>query len=122
MKKIKVLFHVLLLLHACCLWSQEKQEGALIMISKEGEVGFFDADGTRMAEVKAGGLIPRTYTIVTGANSQMVGLLSNGTLVTLVEKTKMRVKTFDQEPFDPKGKKTEGLGRRTQCFKSGVGT
>jgi len=109
MKKIKVLFHVLLLLHACCLWSQEKQEGALIMISKEGEVGFFDADGTRMAEVKAGGLIPRTYTIVTGANSQMVGLLSNGTLVTLVEKTKMRVKTFDQEPFDPKGKKLKDL-------------
>ena len=109
MKKIKVLFYVLLLLHACCLWSQEKQEGALIMISKEGEVGFFDADGTRMAEVKAGGLIPRTYTIVTEANSQMVGLLSNGTLVTLVEKTKMRVKTFEQEPFDPKGKKLKDL-------------
>ena len=117
MKKIKVLFYVLLLLHACCLWSQEKQEGALIMISKEGEVGFFDADGTRMAEVKAGGLIPRTYTIVTGANSQMVGLLSNGTLVTLVEKTKMRVKTFEQEPFDPKGKKLKDLEKEPSVSK-----
>ena len=79
------------------------------MISKEGEVGFFDAGGSRMEEVKIGGLIPRTYTIVTGANSQMVGLLSNGTLITLVEKTRMRVQTFQQEPFDPQGKKLKDL-------------
>ena len=65
------------------------------MISKEERL-VFDAGGSRMEEVKIGGLIPRTYTIVTGANSQMVGLLSNGTLITLVEKTRMRVRLFSR--------------------------
>ena len=39
----------------------------------------------------------------------MVILLSNGTLLTLKERTKMRIGTFEQEPFDPKGRKVSDL-------------
>ena len=52
---------------------------------------------------------PNLHDCNRGKFLKMVGLLSNGTLITLVEKTRMRVQTFQQEPFDPQGKKLKDL-------------
>ena len=53
MNTMKILFHALLLLYACTLWSQAKKEGALIMISKEGEVGFLMRVGAEWRKSKS---------------------------------------------------------------------
>ena len=107
--KIKILFHTLVFLLAFQVWSQAKKEGALILLSKQGEVSFLDAAGATTEAVKVGDLIPRSYTATTGVGSEMTILLTNGTLITLVEKTRMKLKTFEQEPFDPRGRKVKDL-------------
>ena len=94
--KIKILFHTLVFLLAFQVWSQTKKEGALILLSKQGEVSFLDAAGATTEAFKVGDLIPRSYTVTTGVGSEMTILLTNGTLITLVEKTRMKLKTFEQ--------------------------
>ena len=56
-----------------------------------------------------GNPIPLSHTIITGKNGKLVGLLSNGTLLTLEEDTRMKVGTFKQEPFVAGGKKLTDL-------------
>ncbi len=106
---MKALSYLCSLFLAVGLLAESKRAGALIMVSKEGEVGFYDAEGKKMSEVRPGGLIPQSYVVTTGKNSQLVALLSNGTLLTLVEGTKMRLGNFEQEPFDPQGRKLKDL-------------
>lgn len=118
--KIKILFHTLVFLLAFQVWSQTKKEGALILLSKQGEVSFLDAAGATTEAVKVGDLIPRSYTVTTGVGSEMTILLTNGTLITLVEKTRMKLKTFEQEPFDPRGRKVKDLEEEPSSSKVGI--
>ena len=92
-----------------CLLGQDMKKGAFILISTEGEVSFLDDQGQPMEAVAVGKPIPSTYQVETGEGGQLVGLLSNGTLLTLVEKTKMKIGTFEQEPFEAGDKKLSDL-------------
>ena len=49
--------------------------------------------------VGVGSIIPKSYAIETGADGQLVGLLSNGTLLTLTENTRMRVSNLSRSPL-----------------------
>jgi len=88
---------------------QGNQAGAFILISQQGSVSYEQADGTPAQAIAVGKPIPLSYTITTGQGGQLVGLLSNGTLLTLDEDTRMKVGTFKQEPFDAGGKKLADL-------------
>ena len=92
-------------------WSEEKGEGsgAFILVSIDGSVKFLDPENNPKALVGVGSIIPKSYVIETGADGQLVGLLSNGTLLTLTENTRMRVSNFKQEPFEDDGRKLADL-------------
>ena len=83
---------------------QSQKSGALILVSVEGEVEFFDALGEPSEQkIEVGGVVPKDFSIATGAGSSVLCLFSNGTLMTLTEKTRMKVGVFKQEPFDADG-------------------
>jgi hypothetical protein len=92
-----------------CLLAQSNQVGAFILVSQEGEVTYLGAQGAPAEAVSVGKPIPLSHTIITGKNGKLVGLLSNGTLLTLEEETRMKVGTFKQEPFVAGGKKLTDL-------------
>ena len=84
--------------------------GAVIVVDLLEPVRFLDQEKNPLqAKVKVGSLVPVGHYAQAGAGGRMVILLSNGTLLTLKERTKMRIGTFEQEPFDPKGRKVSDL-------------
>ena len=105
-------------MHCCCLavpafavfgQSGKADKGAFILISTEGEVRYLKQSGEQASPVKVGTAIPPSYSVETGATGKVVGLLSNGTLLTLTENTRMKVSTFEQEPFEDDGRKLADL-------------
>ena len=95
-------------------WAQDKKSGALILVSIEGEVEFFDALGEPSEQkIGVGGIIPMDFSIATGSGSSAICLFSNGTLMTLTEKTRMKVGEFKQEPFEPGGRELKDLVDRS---------
>ncbi len=87
----------------------ESNQGALILISTEGTVRYLDEKETQQEDIKIGSIIPSTYLVETGEDGKLTGLLSNGTLLTLTENTRMKVATFEQEPFKDDGRKLADL-------------
>ena len=91
--------------------AQEKPSGALILVDQQGTVQFLDGQGNPAVQgtIGVGKILPVDHTAVTGQGGKIIFLLSNGTLLTLTENTKMKVRTFEQQPFDPAGKKIKDL-------------
>lgn len=87
----------------------EPTRGVLILASAEGDVRFEDGAGIPAKDVKPGEPISPSYYVITGAGAKAIGLLSNGTLLTLDENTRMKVGTFEQEPFKDDGRKVSEL-------------
>ena len=110
-------FLTLVLTHFIWLWDANAQpaegddiRGAVIVVDLLEPVRFLDQEKNPLqAKVKVGSLVPVGHYVQAGAGGRMVILLSNGTLLTLKERTKMRIGTFEQEPFDPKGRKVSDL-------------
>lgn len=110
-------FLTLVLTHFIWLWDANAQpaegddiRGAVIVVDLLEPVRFLDQEKNPLqAKVKVGSLVPVGHYAQAGAGGRMVILLSNGTLLTLKERTKMRIGTFEQEPFDPKGRKVSDL-------------
>jgi len=114
LKYINTPFLVLLALFSSFLHAQENktESGALILADVQGNVQFLDGQGNLVADgkINTGDILPKDYSAITGpAPAKIIFLLSNGTLMTLTENTKMKVRTFEQIPFDPAGKKLEDL-------------
>ena len=86
--------------------SGQNNRGALILVEKSGDVSFSDSQGVNIdgSVFTAGKNVPIDHNIMTGHDGKVVLLLSNGTLMTLTENTKMKVSSFEQVPFDPQGK------------------
>ena len=104
-----ILLTVLFFACAGGIYPQENSKGALILVSTEGKVRFVGKDGKDGPAVEVGMVVPAAQTIVTGRTGRLVGLLSNGTLLTLTENTRMRVATFEQAPFVDDGRKLAEL-------------
>ena len=84
--------------------------GAIIVAASEEKVSVLDKENdVTGAETKPGQVIPIGKYILTGAGAKLTLLLSNGTLVTLEESTKMKVGNFQQTPFDGQGRKFPNL-------------
>ena len=107
----------LLLIFILCpsLWSQNESSdavssGAVIVISITDPVRFIDANGRPMNEkVKVGSILPRGGYAESGKSGGLALLLSNGTVITLEPGTRMKIGTFEQEPFDSKNLKVSDL-------------
>lgn len=102
---------LVLLLISLPAFGVEPKRGVLILASTEGEVRFEDGEGNPGNLVKPGEPIPPSYFVITGAGAKAIGLLSNGTLLTLDENTRMKVGTFEQEPFEDDGRKVSELSK-----------
>ena len=91
--------------------AQETQSGALIIADMQGDVHFLNRENKKVVNGKIvkGDILPTDYFAVTGKDGKIIFLLSNGTLMTLVENTKMKVRSFEQVPFDPGGKAMKDL-------------
>ena len=84
--------------------------GAVIVAASEGEVTVYEnGDQGQGAKPELGQVIPVGKFIATAQGAKLTLLLSNGTLVTLEESTKMQVGKFEQAPFDGAGKKVSDL-------------
>ena len=84
----------------------QASNGALILVEKSGGVRFSDSQGVEQNQANfiAGNNVPLGYNIETANDGKVILLLSNGTLMTLIEDTKMKVSSFEQKPFDANGK------------------
>lgn len=94
-------------------WAQEKTEqvsGAVIVVAQTGQVQLLDQNGNALENrVSVGSVIPIGRFAQTDKGSSLTLLLSNGTVLTVQENSRMKVGSFKQEPFDAKGKKVSDL-------------
>jgi len=80
--------------------------GAVILAEKTDPVSFLDENDKPLGESATlpGVLLPVGASVHTGAKGEALLLLSNGTIVTISENTKMKISSFVQEPFEDKGR------------------
>ncbi len=80
--------------------------GAVILAERTDPVVFRDAENQKIdgSKMIPGVLLPEGHWVETGPKGEVLLLLSNGTVVTVAENSKMMVKAFDQEPFQAEGK------------------
>ena len=86
----------------------EKNKGAVIVVAVEGEVKSFEPDSSEV-KVQLGDVLAEGDRLEVTESSQATLLLSNGTLLTVVEKTKLTIGLFNQEPFDAASKEVADL-------------
>ena len=79
--------------------------GVVILAEKAEPVTFFGADNQPLGKNSSipGMLLPDGAAVQTGPGGNALLLLSNGTVVTVSENTRMKISSFVQEPFDDKG-------------------
>ena len=88
--------------------NEESGAGAVILAEVVPPVVFRDGDeGGVEKKMIPGMLMPEGYWVETGQGGNVLLLLSNGTVVTVAENSKMRVDSFDQEPFESPGESVE---------------
>lgn len=82
--------------------AQEAGAGAFILVSVEGNVQVNDAAGDPLpaGEIVAGKSLFEGQTVVTGENSKVVLLLSNGSVTTLSAKSELLLDKFRQAKFE----------------------
>jgi len=79
--------------------------GAVILAEKNEPVTFFGVDNKLIEKgsMLPGVLLPDGASVQTGEGASVLLLLSNGTVVTVSENTRMKISSFVQEPFDDNG-------------------
>ena len=111
MKTFRGLLAVIGSLFVLCVTNAQNEEsgaGAVILAEVVPPVVFRDGDeGGVEKKMIPGMLLPEGYWVETGQGGNVLLLLSNGTVVTITENSKMRVDSFDQEPFESPGESVE---------------
>ena len=111
MKTFRGLLAVIGSLFVLCVTNAQNEEsgaGAVILAEVVPPVVFRDGDeGGVEKKMIPGMLLPEGYWVETGQGGNVLLLLSNGTVVTITENSKMRVDSFDQEPFESPGDSVE---------------
>lgn len=94
-------------------WGKEPSQqtsGVVIVVALLGDVSMKDANENALSKrVSVGSIIPVGQYLMTAKGSNLSLLLSNGTVMTVQENSKIRIGTFVQEPFDSAGKKVSDL-------------
>ena len=87
-------------------WGEEKSDsmvsGAFIVVEIENPISFLMASGEPLEKkVVVGSVLEPEEWALSGEGGKLSLLLSNGTLVTLLPNTKMKLGDFNQIPFEP---------------------
>ena len=100
-------------------FSEELKDGNILIAEINGEVSFRSQDGSLVnsSEFTSGSILPVGYEVITGKNSSVLCLLSNGTLLTVRENSDMRVESFSQEAFDANGLVMEKMDKEPSSSK-----
>ena len=100
-------------------FSEELKDGNILIAEINGEVSFRNQDGSLVnsSEFTSGSILPVGYEVITGKNSSVLCLLSNGTLLTVRENSDMRVESFSQEAFDANGLVMEKMDKEPSSSK-----
>ena len=100
-------------------FSEELKDGNVLIAEINGEVSFRNQDGSLVnsSEFTSGSILPVGYEVITGKNSSVLCLLSNGTLLTVRENSDMRVESFTQEAFDANGLVMEKMDKEPSSSK-----
>ncbi len=87
-------------------WGPKMEAGAVILAERIDPVVFRGADNQQIDDAQAtvGSIVPEGASVETGPGGSALLLLSNGTVVTVTENAKMKIKSFDQEAFTSNGK------------------
>jgi hypothetical protein len=113
MKTFRGLLLVLAPLFLLCVTNAQNEEsgaGAVILAEVVPPVVFRDGDeGGVEKKMIPGMLLPEGYWVETGQGGNVLLLLSNGTVVTITENSKMSIDSFDQEPFETEGTLVDDL-------------
>ncbi|MBT3637603.1 MAG: hypothetical protein HN531_11725 [Opitutae bacterium] len=85
---------------------EEMVEGAVILVQKTAPVVFLDAQNQKLDDesMQEGSLVPLDHWVQAGEGGRALLLLSNGTLLTVDENSKIKVTSFEQVPLDAKWK------------------
>ena len=100
-------------------FSEELKDGNVLIAEINGEVSFRNQDGSLVnsSEFTSGSILPVGYEVITGKNSSVLCLLSNGTLLTVRENSDMRVESFTLEAFDANGLVMEKMDKEPSSSK-----
>ena len=95
-------------------WGVEKPDrmvsGAFIVVEMENPISFLNASGEpKEKKVEVGSILEPDEWALSGKGGKLSLLLSNGTLVTLLPNTKMKMGDFNQIPFEPGDLKVSDL-------------
>ena len=110
----QILSLLLISLFASHTWGEEKSDsmvsGAFIVVEKENPISFLNASGEPMdKKVEVGSVLEPEEWALSWKGGKLSLLLSNGTLVTLLPNTKMKLGDFNQIPFEPGDLKVSDL-------------
>jgi hypothetical protein len=99
--------------------AENKSAGTVLIVEVAGEIRFEKNDGSNAAknDFKIGSVLPVGYFAITGQGGSLVCLLSNGTLLTVRENSRIRITSFEQEAFDPSGMTMEKLDKEPSSSK-----
>ena len=101
--------------------TEDMISGALIVVEKENPVRFLMASGDSMnQEIEVGSVLQPGNWATVEKGGKLTLLFSNGTLVTLLPNTKMKVGEFEQIPFEPGDMKVSDLKEEPSSSKVGV--
>ena len=101
--------------------TEDMISGALIVVEKENPVRFLMASGDSMnQEIEVGSVLQPGNWALVEKGGKLTLLFSNGTLVTLLPNTKMKVGEFEQIPFEPGDMKVSDLKEEPSSSKVGV--
>ena len=113
MKTFRGLLAVIGPLFLLCVTNGQNEEsgaGAVILAEVVPPVVFRDGDeGGVKKKMIPGMLLPEGHWVETGQGGNVLLLLSNGTVVTITENSKMSIDSFDQEPFETEGTLVDDL-------------
>ncbi|MBT3636619.1 MAG: FecR domain-containing protein, partial [Opitutae bacterium] len=111
MKTFRGFLAVIAPLFLLCVTNAQNEEsgaGAVILAEVVDPVVFRDGEeGGEEKKMIPGMLLPEGYWVETGQGGNVLLLLSNGTVVTITENSKMSVDSFDQESFESPGESVE---------------
>ena len=124
-KSTGIIFLAIALFCAGLLHGQEEDAamvaGALIVVEREDPVAFLNAEGQALEEeIGIGSVLAPGNWAIAEKGGKLTLLLSNGTLVTLLSNTKMKVGDFSQVPFDAGDRKMSDLTGEPSSSQVGV--
>ena len=88
---------------------ESRSQGAALVLLVEGKVSVIEKQGAKATPAELNQFLDPDGKVLTGPDSQVLLLLTNGTTLSVGPDTTLELKTFDQKQFDPQNEKVSSL-------------